>query len=122
MGRVAACSCTCYKPNPSRSSGGTGTRWRASPAARCPHLVSIWVCQDHHLHRGLARRVQADQRRQHGVPTSQHLILQGGIGRGGSTQAGMQACEHDDALATVQQRQRRQYQKYDISRPPPAAA
>jgi hypothetical protein len=48
---------------------------RPAPA----HLVPIGVCQYHHLHRCLARGVEAEQRREHAVAGGKHLILFMGV-------------------------------------------
>ena len=48
-----------------------GLPMQPSPA----HLVPVGVCQDHHLHRGLAGGVQADEGCQHLVPPRLHLLL-----------------------------------------------
>lgn len=43
------------------------------------HLVPVGVCQYHHLHRCLARGVEAEQRREHAVAGGKHLILFMGV-------------------------------------------
>lgn len=57
-------------------------------------LVAIWVGQYDHLHRGLARSVQAHQRRQHCEAAALHLLLHIVVVGSGAQCKASSKCQH----------------------------